>query len=94
MDRGQHGTAQPITERINVSALRYKIGNTYISLQPHSRPIVSYYFPKGIGPQHYGVRLNFNENQGGYTLICPGKAPYETSPINFNKCLGHGLWPG
>ncbi|KAI0312118.1 histone deacetylase [Amylostereum chailletii] len=38
-DRGpNHGVAQPITERIN----------------PHSRPIVSYYFPKGVGEHHYG----------------------------------------
>ncbi|OBZ75060.1 Histone deacetylase phd1 [Grifola frondosa] len=37
-DRGPHGYAQPITERVN----------------PHSRPIVSYYFPKGVGAQHYG----------------------------------------
>ncbi|KAI0699663.1 hypothetical protein BC835DRAFT_1405048 [Cytidiella melzeri] len=39
-DRGPHGYATPITERIN----------------PHSRPIVSYYSPKGIGAQHYGER--------------------------------------
>lgn len=39
-ERGPHGYAQPITERVN----------------PHSRPIVSYYFPKGVGEQHYGVR--------------------------------------
>ncbi|KAI0062036.1 hypothetical protein BV25DRAFT_1991714 [Artomyces pyxidatus] len=40
-DRGpNHGTAQPITERIN----------------PHSRPIVSYYFPRGVGEHHYGER--------------------------------------
>ncbi|KAH9948138.1 hypothetical protein B0H21DRAFT_690669 [Amylocystis lapponica] len=39
-DRGPYGHAQPITERVN----------------PHSRPIVSYYFPKGVGDQHYGVR--------------------------------------
>ncbi|KAL4260139.1 histone deacetylase family protein [Pleurotus pulmonarius] len=38
-NRGAYGTAQPITERIN----------------PHSRPIVSYYFPKGVGSYHYGV---------------------------------------
>ncbi|KAI0823909.1 histone deacetylase, partial [Trametes gibbosa] len=37
-DRGSHGHAEPITERVN----------------PHSRPIVSYYFPKGVGAQHYG----------------------------------------
>ena len=23
--------------------------------KPHSRPIVSYYFPKGVGEHHYGV---------------------------------------
>lgn len=39
-ERGPHGYAQPITERVN----------------PHSRPIVSYYFPKGVGEQHYGER--------------------------------------
>ncbi|KAJ7778800.1 histone deacetylase, partial [Mycena maculata] len=39
-DRGSHGTAQPITERIPA----------------HSRPIVSYYFPKGVGAHHYGER--------------------------------------
>ncbi|KAG2109426.1 hypothetical protein BD769DRAFT_1581193 [Suillus cothurnatus] len=39
-DRGPHGTAQPITERVN----------------PHSRPIVSYFFPKGVGEHHYGER--------------------------------------
>ncbi|EIN07947.1 hypothetical protein PUNSTDRAFT_135464 [Punctularia strigosozonata HHB-11173 SS5] len=39
-DRGSNGVAQPITERIN----------------PHSRPIVSYYFPKGVGEHHYGDR--------------------------------------
>ncbi|KAJ7611722.1 hypothetical protein FB45DRAFT_843778 [Roridomyces roridus] len=39
-DRGHHGTAQPITERVS----------------PHSRPIVSYYFPKGVGAHHYGER--------------------------------------
>ncbi|KIK13912.1 hypothetical protein PISMIDRAFT_370254, partial [Pisolithus microcarpus 441] len=39
-DRGPHGTAQPITERVN----------------PHSRPIVSYFFPKGVGEFHYGER--------------------------------------
>ncbi|KAF8745001.1 hypothetical protein AX14_012008 [Amanita brunnescens Koide BX004] len=39
-DRGQHGAAQPITERIN----------------PHSRPIVSYYYPKDVGAHHYGER--------------------------------------
>lgn len=27
--------------------------------QPHSRPIVSYYFPKGVGDYHYGVRILF-----------------------------------
>ncbi|KAI0927875.1 transcriptional activator that enhances pseudohyphal growth [Taiwanofungus camphoratus] len=37
-DRGPYGFAEPITERVN----------------PHSRPIVSYYFPKGVGAQHYG----------------------------------------
>jgi hypothetical protein len=25
------------------------------SSKPHSRPIVSYYFPKGVGEHHYGV---------------------------------------
>ncbi|KAF8232557.1 histone deacetylase [Tricholoma matsutake] len=39
-DRGAHGAAQPITERIN----------------PHSRPIVSYYASKGVGGHHYGER--------------------------------------
>ncbi|KAJ4494610.1 hypothetical protein C8J55DRAFT_497107 [Lentinula edodes] len=39
-DRGLNGTAQPIIERIH----------------PHSRPIVSYYFPKGVGAHHYGER--------------------------------------
>ncbi|KAF7975024.1 hypothetical protein HWV62_10653 [Athelia sp. TMB] len=39
-DRAGHGIAQPITERVN----------------PHSRPIVSYYFPKGVGEHHYGER--------------------------------------
>ncbi|PFH53567.1 hypothetical protein AMATHDRAFT_73366 [Amanita thiersii Skay4041] len=39
-DRGPHGAAQPITERIN----------------SHSRPIVSYYYPKGVGTYHYGER--------------------------------------
>ncbi|KAK2460687.1 hypothetical protein APHAL10511_007157 [Amanita phalloides] len=39
-DRGSHGAAQPITERIN----------------PHSRPIVSYYYPKDVGAHHYGER--------------------------------------
>ncbi|KAF7359128.1 Hist-deacetyl domain-containing protein [Mycena sanguinolenta] len=39
-DRGSHGTAQPITERV----------------APHSRPIVSYYYPKGVGAHHYGER--------------------------------------
>ncbi|KAI9508824.1 hypothetical protein F5148DRAFT_838181 [Russula earlei] len=39
-DRGAEGTAQPLTERVN----------------PHSRPIVSYYFPKGVGEHHYGER--------------------------------------
>jgi hypothetical protein len=38
-DRGAEGYAQPLTERV----------------QPHSRPIVSYYFPKGVGEHHYGV---------------------------------------
>jgi len=32
------GIAQPIEERVN----------------PHSRPVVSYYFPKGVGEHHYG----------------------------------------
>ncbi|KAI6111248.1 histone deacetylase [Pisolithus sp. B1] len=40
-DRGPHGTAQPITERVN----------------PHSRPIVSYFFPKGVDDFHYGVGI-------------------------------------
>ncbi|KAL4065156.1 hypothetical protein V8B97DRAFT_1867705 [Scleroderma yunnanense] len=39
-DRGVHGTAQPITEHVH----------------PHSRPIVSYFFPKGVGEFHYGER--------------------------------------
>ncbi|KAG1736932.1 uncharacterized protein EDB91DRAFT_497527 [Suillus paluster] len=39
-DRGPHGTAQPITEHVN----------------PHSRPIVSYFFPKDVGEHHYGER--------------------------------------
>nr|GAT59423.1 predicted protein [Mycena chlorophos] len=39
-DRGQHGTAQPITQRIS----------------PHSSPVVSYYFPKSVGAHHYGER--------------------------------------
>ncbi|KAJ7581068.1 hypothetical protein C8J56DRAFT_832969 [Mycena floridula] len=38
VDRGYHGTAQPITERVN----------------PHSRPIVSYYFARDVGFHHYG----------------------------------------
>ncbi|KAJ6583742.1 hypothetical protein B0H10DRAFT_2179538 [Mycena sp. CBHHK59/15] len=37
-DRGAHGTAQPISEQV----------------APHSRAIVSYYFPKGVGAHHYG----------------------------------------
>ncbi|KAF9262899.1 hypothetical protein L218DRAFT_928502 [Marasmius fiardii PR-910] len=37
-DRGSHGIAKPITERIH----------------PHSRPIVSYYFPKHVGSHHFG----------------------------------------
>ncbi|TFY72549.1 hypothetical protein EVG20_g482 [Dentipellis fragilis] len=37
-DRGANGIAQPITEHVNA----------------HSRPIVSYYFPKGVGEHHYG----------------------------------------
>ncbi|KAL0576264.1 histone deacetylase [Marasmius crinis-equi] len=37
-DRGPYGAAQPITERIH----------------PHSRPIVSYYYPKHVGSHHYG----------------------------------------
>ncbi|KAI6150198.1 hypothetical protein EDD17DRAFT_1780302 [Pisolithus thermaeus] len=40
-DRGPRGTAQPITERVN----------------PHSRPIVSYFFPKGVDDFHYGVGI-------------------------------------
>ncbi|KAI6144011.1 hypothetical protein BKA82DRAFT_4179405 [Pisolithus tinctorius] len=43
-DRGPHGTAQPITERVN----------------PHSRPIVSYFFPKGVGEFHYGIHHMYN----------------------------------
>ncbi|TDL20230.1 histone deacetylase [Rickenella mellea] len=39
-DRRGKGYAQPITERI----------------KSHSRPIVSYYFPKGVGEHHYGER--------------------------------------
>ncbi|KZS98740.1 hypothetical protein SISNIDRAFT_403611 [Sistotremastrum niveocremeum HHB9708] len=39
-DRGGAGVAQPITERVN----------------RHSKPIVSYYFPKGVGEFHYGER--------------------------------------
>ncbi|KIY48238.1 hypothetical protein FISHEDRAFT_43457 [Fistulina hepatica ATCC 64428] len=39
-NRGSYGTAQPITERIN----------------PHSRPTVSYYFPKDVGAYHYGEK--------------------------------------
>ncbi|KAJ7932677.1 hypothetical protein B0H13DRAFT_2227482 [Mycena leptocephala] len=39
-DRGSHGTAQPISERVAA----------------HSRPIVSYYYPKGVGAHHYGER--------------------------------------
>ncbi|KAF8510330.1 hypothetical protein JB92DRAFT_3119114 [Gautieria morchelliformis] len=38
LDPEAPGISQPITERIN----------------PHSRPIVSYYFPKGVGEYHYG----------------------------------------
>ncbi|KAI0263787.1 hypothetical protein BC834DRAFT_924846 [Gloeopeniophorella convolvens] len=39
-DRGAEGIAQPLTQRVN----------------PHSRPIVSYYFPEGVGEHHYGER--------------------------------------
>ena len=60
-DRGAHGTAQPITERINVRyQYLFKTKKVHLKdyvLQPHSRPIVSYYFPKGVGGQHYGVCL-------------------------------------
>lgn len=56
-DRGHHGTAQPITERINVRPVfEFYHAQIFSTLsQPHSRPIVSYYFPKGVGAQHYGV---------------------------------------
>lgn len=57
-DRGPHGHAEPITERVNVSQAISALNETLVShsLQPHSRPVVSYYFPKGVGAQHYGVR--------------------------------------
>lgn len=54
-DRGQNGTAQPITERIHVCILHVYCLMLLIVTQPHSRPIVSYYFPKGVGAHHYGV---------------------------------------
>ncbi|KAF7322165.1 Hist-deacetyl domain-containing protein [Mycena kentingensis (nom. inval.)] len=49
-DRGQHGTAEPLTERVG----------------KHSRPVVSYYFPKGVGSYHYGVVRG-----GAYSLSLP-----------------------
>ncbi|KIY65790.1 hypothetical protein CYLTODRAFT_424035 [Cylindrobasidium torrendii FP15055 ss-10] len=41
LDRGPIKTATPFT--------------TAQRVQPHSRPIVSYYFPKGVGAFHYGA---------------------------------------
>jgi hypothetical protein len=59
-DRGTEGVAQPLTERVNVSALHVLRCPSLIVtprvVLAHSRPIVSYYFPKGVGEHHYGVR--------------------------------------
>lgn len=60
-DRGAHGYAQPITEHVNVrktglAALLSTNAHLTSIPQPHSRPIVSYYFPEGVGGFHYGVR--------------------------------------
>lgn len=50
------GVAEPITERINVRGLAITlIGASLIVFQPHSKPIVSYYAPKGVGEHHFGV---------------------------------------
>jgi hypothetical protein len=55
-DRGEHGVAQPITERVNVCQNTPTTDNSDLMLlKPHSRPVVSYYFPKGVGEHHYGV---------------------------------------
>ena len=55
-DRGVHGYAQPITEHVNVRGLTCaQHGVSHFHVQPHSRPIVSYYFPEGVGGFHYGV---------------------------------------
>jgi hypothetical protein len=54
-DRGAEGVAQPLTERVNVSTSDDQPVILTESSKPHSRPIVSYYFPKGVGEHHYGV---------------------------------------
>lgn len=54
-DRGVHGHAKPITERIHVSNAHPHPSMNITVVKPHSRPIVSYYFPEGIGEYHYGV---------------------------------------
>lgn len=60
-DRAGHGIAQPITERVNVGAswLYLSVVADLCFKKPHSRPIVSYYFPKGVGEHHYGVNHFF-----------------------------------
>lgn len=58
-DRGsKYGVAEPITERIHVCIPLYAFVYDFNNLsQPHSKPIVSYYAPKGVGEHHFGVSV-------------------------------------
>jgi len=61
MDPEAPGIAQSATEHVNVGifSLISDENSSYNVLQSHSRPVVSYYFPKGVGEYHYGVNLFF-----------------------------------
>ena len=79
-DRRGKPYAHPITERINVSAY-FSISAPVLTenSQPHSRPIVSYYFPKGVGEHHYGVSDFFPIRIPMLTFLSARKASYETA---------------
>jgi hypothetical protein len=64
-DRGVYGYAQPITEHVNVRELTSAQHDVSLisTAQPHSRPIVSYYFPEGVGGFHYGVSRSSSRHE-------------------------------
>lgn len=59
-DDAAESWAQWSEERMNVCVMFFQSSLliTHV-IQPHSRPIVSYFFPDGVGEYHYGVCIRY-----------------------------------